>query len=166
MQLIDALRQAGWPDEELGNALAVISHESGGDPSIGSGFNARGTEDSWGLFQINRFAHPQYSVAQLQEPVFNSQVALSFWRSRGSYQDWVYSAQAEGLPPYGSTRHSVSEFAGLANREVGGGSGGGGGDTGGGDDVVTYIQEIPAELGIPIGVLVLGLVAFYFLSQD
>ncbi len=124
MLLIDALRAGGWPESELGNALGIVSHEDpSGNPCQPSGYNARGTEDSWGLFQINRMAHPGYSVAQLCDPVFNAAVAYGLFVSAGNtYRDWVYSAQALGVAPYGNAHHSVSEFAALANVEVGEGS--------------------------------------------
>ncbi|MHB1132989.1 MAG: hypothetical protein ACYC4L_11430 [Chloroflexota bacterium] len=123
MLLIDALRAGGWPESELGNALGIVSHEDpSGDPAMPSGYNAGGGEDSWGLFQVNRMAHPQYSVEQLCDPVFNATVAYQLFVARGNcYHDWWYSSQALGVCPFGSAQHSISEFAVLANVDVGGG---------------------------------------------
>lgn len=122
MRLIDVLRQAGWPESELGNALGVISLESGGNPTAR---NQNG-EDSVGIFQINRVAHTQYSVAHLEDPLTNAQVAIGLFRSAGSYRDWWNAARALDLPPFGSAQHSIGEYASLADREMGGGGGGGG----------------------------------------
>lgn len=120
MLLLEALQNAGWPEAELGNALGVVKSESGGDPSASNTLGSE--EDSWGLWQINRMAHPQYSVAQLCDPVFNATVAYQLYAARGNcYNDWWYSSQALGVCPFGTAQHSVSEFSALANREVGGG---------------------------------------------
>jgi hypothetical protein len=123
MLLIEVLRTAGWPESELGNALGVVQHESGGDPNAHNPGTPSVPEDSLGLFQINRMAHTQYSVAQLCDPVFNATVAYGLFVSAGrTWQDWVYSATALGIAPYGSAQHSISEFQALANLEVGGGA--------------------------------------------
>ncbi len=127
MLLIDALRQAGWPDDELGNALGVVSLESGGDPNAHNPGTVDVPEDSWGLFQVNRNAHP-YTIDQLRDPVFNATVARQLWQARGNcYQDWWNASAALGICPAGSARHSVSEYSALANRDVGGGDPGNGG---------------------------------------
>ncbi len=122
MLLIDALRAGGWPEYELGNALGIVAHEDpSGNPAQPSGYNVFGTEDSWGLFQINRKAHPQYSVAQLIDPVFNASVAYQLYQAAGNtYRDWS-TAPGLGLPPYGSAHYSIEEFSSIANVDVGGG---------------------------------------------
>lgn len=86
-----------WPQIEQ-----LITIETGGtwNPAIPSGYNAQGTEDSWGLFQLNRMSQglgTGYSVAQLQNPQTNAEIALnkiaSVIRAGGSIQDafgdWV-----------------------------------------------------------------------------
>ncbi|MDA8217610.1 MAG: hypothetical protein M0Z94_08350 [Dehalococcoidales bacterium] len=125
MLLIDALRAAGWPEAELGNALGVVSLESAGNPAAHNPGTPIGAEDSWGLFQINRLAHG-YTVEQLCDPVFNATVARGLWQARGGcYTDWWNAAQALGICPFGGAQHSVADYAALANTDVGGGNGGG-----------------------------------------
>lgn len=89
-QLQDLLRLAGWPDVTIDTAdgpapliplfASFALAESSGDPSA---HNPTG-EDSYGLWQINRNAHPQYSVAQLTNPLTNAQLALQVYNSEGT----------------------------------------------------------------------------------
>lgn len=128
MLLIDALRQAGWPESELGNCLGIINHESGGDPNARCHDCFPGiTEDSRGLFQINVDAHTQWAGLDLSDPVVNAKCALQLYQGAGNYRDWSTTAQSLGIAPYGSNQHAVSEFAALANKDVAGGGGSGGG---------------------------------------
>ena len=96
-QRLAALKAAGWPDVMVTDAdgdtnpllvimLAISEKESSGyagahseDPSV---------EDSWGLWQINRYAHPEYSVGQLQDPVTNARAALAIYQAAGSLDPW------------------------------------------------------------------------------
>jgi hypothetical protein len=87
LELQNVLRQAGWPDEVhpgVGVPLiplfaAIGMAESSGNPGA---HNTVG-EDSVGLWQINRRAHPGYTVLQLKDPVFNAQVAWQVFQSEG-----------------------------------------------------------------------------------
>ncbi len=115
MRLIDILRLAGWPEGEIGNALGVIALESGGDPAAHNGAG----EDSWGLFQINREAHPQHSVAQLCDPLYNATVARQLWQARGNcYDDWWHASLVLGICPHGAAQHSIGEYQWLADLEM------------------------------------------------
>ncbi len=119
MKLIDVLRAGGWPGAELGNALGVVSLESGGNPNA---HNTSG-EDSRGLFQINvgPGAHPQWAGANLYDPVTNARYAYQLYAAAGNYRDWWNAAGILGLPPRGTYRHAVEEYASLANKELGNG---------------------------------------------
>lgn len=89
-QLQDLLRQAGWPDVTIDTVdgpaplIPLFASfglaESTGNPSAHNPTN----EDSWGLWQINRRAHPQYSVAELMDPLTNAQVALQVYNDQGT----------------------------------------------------------------------------------
>jgi len=100
-QLQDLLRQVGWPDIMVNSTsgrvplIALMASiglaESSGNPL------ARNTsgEDSVGLWQINRRAHPESSVAGLQDPSLNAGVALQIYNSEGlrawgAYTDGSY----------------------------------------------------------------------------
>lgn len=122
MKLIDVLRTAGWPPSELGNALGVIDLESGGNPNA---HNTNG-EDSRGLFQINvgPGAHTAWANKDLYAPLTNAQYALLLWQAAEDWRDWATAAARLGLAPYGDARHSVEEFAALANKEMGDSNGG------------------------------------------
>jgi len=64
-----------WPYIEQ-----LIQLESGWDPATPSSFNAQGTEDSWGLFQLNRMSQglgTGYSTTALKNPRTNAEIALS-----------------------------------------------------------------------------------------
>lgn len=89
-QLQILLRQAGWPDVTINTVdgpapliplmASFALAESSGNPGA---HNPAG-EDSWGLLQINRKAHPQYSVAQLTDPLTNLQLALEIYNREGT----------------------------------------------------------------------------------
>src|SRR5882672_5591374 len=92
-QLQDLLRQAGWPDIVISTRdgpapliplfASFAIAESGG---VANNHNPRG-EDSWGLLQINRgpHGHPEYSVAQLIDPLTNLQIAYRIYLDEGTY---------------------------------------------------------------------------------
>lgn len=106
-QLRKLLLANGWPKDEINNAIGVIHSESGGNPSIvGWGLGSQVLTDSegWppppnatgydeaavGLFQdlLSPAANVQpSSIAALQNPTYNSQVALN---------KYVSSARAYG----------------------------------------------------------------------
>jgi len=45
-------------------------------------------EDSWGLWQINRLAHPQVSVAQACDPTYAAQYSYQLYKAAGGFRDW------------------------------------------------------------------------------
>lgn len=73
-----------FPADQVNNALAIISRESGGNAEIISPPNFDGSRDV-GLFQIND-VHG-YSIAQRQDPVMNTAIAANLWRLYG-WQPW------------------------------------------------------------------------------
>ena len=72
-QLQQLAASVGFPDPAL--AAAVAMAESGGN-SQAHGDLQYGGDGSIGLWQIFTVAHPQYTSAQLYDPVFNAKAAL------------------------------------------------------------------------------------------
>jgi len=84
-----------WPTIEQ-----LVQLESGWNPATPSAYNAQGTEDSWGLFQLNRMSQglgTGYSTTALKNPRTNAEIALnkiaSVIQAGGTIQDalgdWV-----------------------------------------------------------------------------
>jgi hypothetical protein len=74
--------------------LAVMQLESGGDPTAHNpGVN--GSEDSWGLFQVNRLAWG-HTPAELVDPATNVALARQIYDQQG-FGAWYNSARALGL---------------------------------------------------------------------
>jgi hypothetical protein len=122
-QLQNLLVQAGWPDVAVNSRsgqvplialmASIAMAESSGNPAA---HNTSG-EDSVGLFQINRRAHAGYSVAQLQDPALNAQVALQIFQREGlnawgAYTDGSYRGRGafnQSLSLYGGPTSSATE---------------------------------------------------------
>src|SRR6267142_3205077 len=76
--------QAGFPNPDL--AAAVAFAESGGN-IIALGDILRG--HSYGLWQINSRAHPEYDVAQLVVPLYNARAAYAVSKSGTDWTPWT-----------------------------------------------------------------------------
>lgn len=83
--------------EDVDAALAIMQAESGGVANRPSEFNKQGTEDSWGLFQVNIRAHGG-SPEQWSDPETNVRYAAQLKNARGDWRDWYNSANSLGLP--------------------------------------------------------------------
>lgn len=69
--------KAGYNDTQAKAAIANAQAESQLDATIQSGFVKNGVrEESYGLFQINRKAHPEYSVEDLKDARKNTQAII------------------------------------------------------------------------------------------
>ena len=66
-------RKAGYGEAQIKGAIANAMHESSLNPKAA---NISGIEESIGLFQINRRAHPQYSRQDLEDPIKNTRAML------------------------------------------------------------------------------------------
>jgi soluble lytic murein transglycosylase-like protein len=87
-----------WPANQVDNALAVMRQESGGNPTQHNNNPATG-DDSWGLYQINRYG----SLAKgrplpdwLATPENNIAYAADMYRAQG-WEPWHNSATKLGL---------------------------------------------------------------------
>jgi len=128
-QLQGLLLQGGWPNVTVSSRsgqvplialmASIALAESSGNPYA---HNPRG-EDSVGLLQINRNAHPGYTVAQLQDPLFNVQVALQIYqieglRAWGAYTDGRYLGDgqfSQSLALYGGESAHAGSDDGYEN---------------------------------------------------
>lgn len=101
-QLQDIARQGGWPEHLIVTIAAIGMGESSGDPNARNPNLAR--ENSIGLWQVNRYAWPQYSESDLRDPIYNAQAALAIYRKQGfrawgaytngSYRNFLAASQA------------------------------------------------------------------------
>lgn len=76
---------AGFRGRSLETAVAVALAESGGDPGI----NARGAEDSRGLWQINSVHFGRYDEQRLYEPGYNARAAFDISDGGRNWQPWT-----------------------------------------------------------------------------
>jgi hypothetical protein len=87
-QLKEILRRAGWPEELVPLFAAIAIQESSGNPRA---MKVDQIEESYGLFQINVRAHPQYRgrYSLLFDPVQNAKIALQIFRQQGFSAWWT-----------------------------------------------------------------------------
>ena len=93
--------EAGGAGSQAGIAAAIAEAESGGvSTKINNtaypnkpGYHppSRGSlpEYSVGLWQINIYAHTQYTEAAMLDPLSNAAAAVSIRNARGSFSDWT-----------------------------------------------------------------------------
>jgi soluble lytic murein transglycosylase-like protein len=82
--IVAIARAAGFPYPEL--AAAVAMAESGGNPNAVGDLYLGG---SYGLWQINSKAHPQYSVAMLFDPAYNARAAFEISKGGNDWSPWT-----------------------------------------------------------------------------
>ncbi len=83
------LRAAGWPQDEMENALTIAYHESRWNPRAVNMDDPSG--GSYGLFQINGWwkyfgeqeVGEQLDLDLAQRPLYNARYALRIWRKCG-----------------------------------------------------------------------------------
>jgi hypothetical protein len=90
-QLQDTLRRAGWPESLVPIMAAVGLAESSGNPRAVAHTSA---EYSVGIWQINTYAHTQYSVNDLYDPDFNARAALEIYHTQGLHAWSTYTSGA------------------------------------------------------------------------
>jgi len=82
--LISLASSVGFPDPAL--AAAVAMAESGGNP------NAVGDQQyggSYGLWQVNAPAHPNYDTTSLLDPTYNAHAAFDISSGGTNWQPWT-----------------------------------------------------------------------------
>lgn len=75
--------QVGFPDPALAAAIAMA--ESGGDPFAR---NLTAREQSYGLWQVNVLAHPEYHPLELGDPLTNAQAAYAISQRGTNWTPW------------------------------------------------------------------------------
>lgn len=114
-QLKALLRSVGFPENVIDRMARIGILESAGDATVarvcpGNGrcaitkngrttivpaVRGQGPESSYGLFQINTRAHPQYSPSLLSDPYYNAKAALEVFKKQG-FNAWKLSNQKVG----------------------------------------------------------------------
>jgi len=85
-QLRDLARSVGFPEDSLDIAAAVALAESSGNP------NAVGDPQygySYGLWQINLPAHPNYDPQSLFDPTYNAKAAFDISSGGDNWEPWT-----------------------------------------------------------------------------
>jgi soluble lytic murein transglycosylase-like protein len=84
---------AGFSGEDLAIAIAVALSESSGNPSAYNPETASGNpqgKGSYGLWQINLNAHPEFAGQNLYDPATNANAAFSVYsQAGGSFRPWT-----------------------------------------------------------------------------
>jgi Lysozyme like domain len=83
-QIAAVAASAGCPSSQIPNAVAIAMGESSGNTAA---HNPSG-EDSWGLWQINRRAHPEYAVSTLTDPAGNAAAMMAISGGCQNWQPW------------------------------------------------------------------------------
>lgn len=88
-ELQELAARVGFPHPAL--AAAVAMAESNGEAVQSRILRADGTrERSWGYWQINTDAHPQYDPGLLlTEPLYNAHAALTVSRNGADFTPWT-----------------------------------------------------------------------------
>lgn len=81
--LLAIATKAGFPDPKLASAIALA--ESGGVPGA---VLRSSRENSIGLWQINLKAHPQFSEADMKDPMKNALAAMIISKRGTDWSDW------------------------------------------------------------------------------
>lgn len=94
---------AGFAGDDLVTAVAIALAESAGNPSAYNPGTSEVPETSYGLWQVNTLANPQYAGMNLLDPQTNADVAYEIYSSSGftpwstftsgAYQDFLTTAQ-------------------------------------------------------------------------
>ena len=89
-ELRDLARSVGFPDPVL--AAAVAMAESSGDPAAKRVVTTTGPdhlpERSFGLWQVNTLAHPEFDETELLDPDYNARAALLIAQGPKGWNAW------------------------------------------------------------------------------
>lgn len=106
-ELRELAARAGFPDPNTAAAIAMV--ESSGDP-LAKNISPR--EQSYGLWQINVLAHPQYDPNALFDPTFNAQAALAISSGGSNWHPWQTSSEPG---PHGEPAPYLQYMPGAAH---------------------------------------------------
>lgn len=82
------MRHAGTDDETARHFCVIAMRETGGTLDTDAHNYDPPRDDSWGLFQLNRLAHPDIAVSCARDLECSVHAALNLLRSRGDWGDW------------------------------------------------------------------------------
>ena len=89
-----------FPADQVDNALAVMNIESAGGDANAHLYSDITGDDSWGLYQINRYgrlAQGRPSAEWLRDPENNIKYAAGMYAGQG-WTPWTNTARKLGLP--------------------------------------------------------------------
>jgi hypothetical protein len=97
--LVMLAENAGFQGDDANTAAAIALAESGGNPRAYNPEKQAGNPPgfgSYGLWQINLRAHPQYTASNLYDPSFNATAAFEVYTAQGwnawsTYQSGAYT---------------------------------------------------------------------------
>jgi len=121
---------AGFRGRGLTTSVAVALAESGGRPRV----NARGSEDSRGLWQINEAHFGRYKEARLYDPGYNARAAFAISERGRGWGPWSTYGNGAYREYLDDARRAVRKKPWDKGRDGRGGSGGGSGGKGSGRD--------------------------------
>lgn len=81
-QLADYARKAGFPEDQIPIAIAIMKAESGGNPRAVNTANRNGSTDT-GIFQINSIHSGWTKSLDLYDPYQNAKAAYKIWTDAG-----------------------------------------------------------------------------------
>lgn len=84
-------QNAGFTGNDLVTAVAIALAESGGNPNALGDTNIGSGTGSFGLWQINADAHPEYGpdFTQLYDPQTNADAAYAVYQAAGGFTPWT-----------------------------------------------------------------------------
>jgi lysozyme-like protein len=100
-------RSVGFPDDQVDVAAAVAMAESRGDPNatrIVSALQAaslhQAPERSFGLWQVNTLAHPEFDEGRLLDPDYSARAAFTLSQGGANWHPWsTHNPGPHGEPP-------------------------------------------------------------------
>lgn len=116
-QLQQLWLNAGGDPTQANTMAAIALAESSGNPADVNSNASEGATGSWGLWQINGDAHPQFDHQSLLSPQYNAAAAVAVYQSQGlgawstykngAYAKYLTGANGSGAPSSSSSTTSV-----------------------------------------------------------
>jgi hypothetical protein len=107
-QIAAYAKSVGLSGQALILAVAIALAESGGNPAAHNpGNGTTDIEDSYGLWQINILAHPEYSASKLTDPHYNAQAMFTISRGGSDWTSWGSYTSGRYLTYMGQAQQAV-----------------------------------------------------------
>jgi Lysozyme like domain len=110
LTITDYARNAGFSGVDLITAVAIAFAESSGNANAS---NTVPPDNSYGLWQINLNAHPEYSLPDILDPQTNANAAFAIYSAAGnSFKPWstfLSGAYQQYLPPSGDDQTASAD---------------------------------------------------------